>query len=117
METSKSTISIGRSLRSILPHIFLPISMLLGLASPPFRGRGLFWSSVIACIVYLTLVDEFPYDKQLRYCLLSSWLWYVVTLQKLLCSEPEQAYWRLDRQQAEATHMRFGLEKMRWATA
>lgn len=117
MEASKPTISIDPSLKNVLPHILLPISMILGLASPPFKGRGLFWSVLVAYLAYQTLVDEFPADQQLRYALSSSWFWYVVTLQKLLCSEPEQAYWRLDRQQAEATCMRFGLEKIRWATA
>ena len=114
MEALKSAISI---VGKILPHILLPISMLLGLASPPFKGRGIFWSSLIAFLAYQTLVDEIPADQQMKYALSNSWFWYVATMQKLLCSEPEQAYWRLDREPAEAASMPFGLEKIRWATA
>ena len=116
MEELKSTIS-GPSLGSYLPHIFLPISMIFGLASQPFKGRGVFWSSLIAYLAYKTLIDDFPTDKQLRYALSTSWIWYVPTLQKLLCSEPEQTYWRLDKQPAEAARMRFGLQKIRWAAS
>jgi hypothetical protein len=116
MEALKSIIS-HPSLGSILPHILLPISMIFGLASPPFKGRGLFWSIVIAYFAYQTLIDDFPTDTQLKFALSSSWILYVVTLQKLLCSKPEQAYWRLDRQPAEATRMRFGLKKIYWAVS
>ena len=116
MDALKSIIS-RPSLASILPHILLPISMILGLASPPFKGRGLFWSILIAYLAYQTLIDDFPTDTELKYALSSSWIWYVVTLQKLLCSKPEQTYWRLDREPAEATRMRFGLKKICWAAS
>lgn len=115
MEAMKYIFSTGPALGSILPHILLPISMIIGLASPQFKGRGLVWSAIIVYLVYLTIVDKFPADKQLRYALFTSWLWYVVTLQKLLTSVPEKAYWRLDRQPEEATHMQFGLGKIQWA--
>lgn len=117
MEPLKPISNDGPPIKSILPHILLPIFMILGLASPSFKGRGLVWSVAIAYLVYRTLVDEFPADKQLKYALSCSWLWYVPTVQKLLCSEPEKAYWRLDRPRAEATHMPFGLKKIQWATA
>ena len=101
----------------IIPHVLLPFSMILGLASPPFPGRGVFWSCCILVLAYLCLIDTFPINQQMRYSLANAWFWYVPTVQKLICSRPEEAYWRLNRGPAEATHMRFGLNKLGWATA
>jgi len=112
-----ATVGVRPTLGNVLPHILLPLSMILGLASPPFRGRGVFWTTVIGYLVYRSLLDEYPSDGQFRYVVAQSWFWYIPTIQKLLCSEPEQDYWRLDKPQAEAAHMSFGLEKLRWAVA
>lgn len=102
---------------SILPHLLLPCANILALASPPFKGRGLLWSSLIAYLAYLTLVDDYPVDTGVRYGLTNLWFFYLPTIEKLLFSQPEQAYWRLDRQKAEAASMRFGFQKLKWATA
>jgi hypothetical protein len=112
-----ATAGVKPTFGNVLPHVLLPIAMILGLASPPFRGRGVFWTTIIGYLVYRSLLDEFPSDIQSRYAVFQSWFWYMPTIQKLLCSEPEQAYWRLDKLRAEATHMSFGFEKLRWAAA
>jgi hypothetical protein len=102
---------------SILPHLLLPCANILALASPPFKGRGLLWSSLIAYLAYLTLVDDYPIDTGIRYGLTNLWFFYLPTIEKLLFSQPEQAYWRLDRRKAEAASMPFGFQKLKWATA
>src|SRR2546423_6698829 len=112
-----ATAGVKLTLGNVLPHVLLPLSMILELASPPFRGRGVFWTAIIGYLVYRSLLDEFPSDVQFRYAISQSWFWYIPTIQKLLCSEPEQMYWRLDKRKAEAAHMSFGLEKLRWAAA
>jgi hypothetical protein len=52
---------------SILPYLLLPCANILTLASPPFKGRGLLWSSLIAYLAYLTLVDDYPINTGIRY--------------------------------------------------
>lgn len=109
--------ALNQHLSNALPHVLLPFSMVLGLASPPFPGRGVFWSSIIVYLAYRSLADEFPKNTQFRYALSRSWFWYIPTIQKLLSSEPEETYWRLDGPRAEATRMSFGFGKLRWASA
>src|SRR5438105_107698 len=82
-----ATAVVKPTLGNVLPHVLLPLSMILGLASPPFHGRGLFWTTIIGYLVYRSLLDEFPSDVQFRYGISQSWLWYIPTIQKLLCSE------------------------------
>jgi hypothetical protein len=114
----EATMALNQHLSHALPHLLLPVSMILGLASPSFSGRGVFWSSVIVYLASRSLAADFPTDTQFRYALAQSWFWYVPTIQKLLLSaEPANTYWRRDRPQAEAAGMPFGFEKLRWAAA
>jgi hypothetical protein len=62
-------------------------------------------------------VDRYPIDTGIRYGLTNLWFFCLPTIEKLLFSQPEQAYWRLDRQKAEAASMPFGFQKLKWATA
>lgn len=116
------------TLQSILPQILLPLSLLLSLALPPFKLRGPLCSTLILSLVYLTWTSPFPpptSSTQPRYALFAAWFFYVPTLHKLLCTVPEESFWRIRRDEKgkvvsekEAMSMRAcGWEKIKWALA
>jgi hypothetical protein len=116
-ETFSTKASLQLPVGSIIPHLLLPCANILALASPPFKGRGLLWSSLTASLAYLSLFDSYPSNTPIRYGLSCIWVFYLWTLGVLLFTQPEQTYWRLDRPRAEAASMPFGLQKLQWAAA
>lgn len=101
----------------ILPHILLPLAMVFSLSCPNFKGRGVIWSFTITCLAYLTYRSKWPTDSQFRYGMLTSWLWFVPTIEKLLFHIPEQEYWQLSRSNKAIVPPNGGKMKFLWAIA
>jgi hypothetical protein len=106
---------------SIVPHVALYIIQFIALASPPFRGRRLIFSSLIVILaIQAHLNPHFTNTVALAQPFTISWSYYMATLSKLLFSEypgPENNYWRIDKPAKEAlTFAAFGWRKLVWAT-
>jgi hypothetical protein len=104
----------------VLPHITLPLLFFGSLYSPPFRHRGILFSTLILLNVYACIYDDVPSARQARYGLAAAWFFYLPLLEKLLLhhDRPEHDFWRLDRAPREAEAMApFSWDKAVWAVA
>ncbi len=105
---------------SILPHVALFIIQFIALASPPFRGRRLLFSSLIIVLaIQAQLNPHFTNTVAVAQPFTIAWSYYMATLAKLLFSHdagPESEYWRINKPVKEAARLRaYGLQKLTWA--
>ncbi|CAI6334459.1 unnamed protein product [Periconia digitata] len=105
---------------SIVPHVALYAIQFVALASPSFKYRRLFFSSIIiALAIQAHLNPHFTNNVALAQPFTIAWSYYMATLAKLLFSAngPEAQYWRIDRPAAEArSFVGFGWRKLVWAS-
>jgi hypothetical protein len=105
---------------SITPHVALYLVQFIALASPPFRGRRvLFSSAIIALAIQSQLNPHFSNNVAIVQPFTIAWSYYMATLAKLLFSDPpgpEASYWRIDRPAKEAlSYAAFGWRKLVWS--
>lgn len=97
-------------------YILIILLSILSLWSPPFRGRGIIFSTLIATLLYVAQNNSFPRGTSTRFSTGLLWYVYLGTIEKILFTTPEKAYWRLSKPREEAMAMAgFSLEKLRWA--
>lgn len=98
--------------------ILVPISI-SALWVPPFRGRGVLFSSLILSLLYLAILNPpFPGDTNKSVSLALLWYLYFGNIEKVLFQTPESSYWRLGRRRQEALSMPpFSWEKFQWAAS
>src|SRR5579871_4522679 len=96
---------------SILPHILLPISLFLSLASTPFRFRGIIWTFIISFLAYVVWIDPWPPRPEPRYALNNAWFFFLPVIEKVLLHIPEKEFWNLEREKEEG--MRY-MEREEW---
>jgi len=105
---------------SIVPHVCLYLIQFVALASPPFRGRRVLFSSIIIALAIQTqLHPHFTNNVALAQPFTIAWSYYMATLAKLMFSSdgPEARYWRIDKPIAEArSYLGYGWKKLVWAT-
>ena len=110
--------------------VLLPLIQLIALTSPPFRHRAAIFAPLIILLAVWSYIDltrkeptnapphlqsnGLPIDILLP--LLAQWPWYLGTLEKLLFSIPEHAFWRLNRPRGEALTLSW-VAKFKWAVA
>ena len=100
---------------SPVPHILLPLAQVLALALPPFQYRAHIFIPIILFLVWLTWTNLFTASPSTRSLLLSQWPWYLGTIEKLLFTVPENAFWRIGRAPQEARNLAFW-PKFKWAS-
>jgi hypothetical protein len=106
---------------SIIPHVTLYIIQFIALASPPFLGRRLLFSSLIIVLaIQAHRNPHFTNTIALAQPFTIAWSYYMATLAKLLFSSdpgPESEYWRIDKPEKEAlSYTAFLWKKLVWAT-
>lgn len=86
-----------------LPHIVLPLLLLLAFAVPPFSGRGVLFASLIMATDYATKISPWPQNvgesRPMRYGMAGSWLFTLPVLERILLHVPERDFWLLDEAQ------------------
>lgn len=107
---------------SITPHILLWGVQILGLASPPFKGRRTILSILIIGLgTYCSLHPHFTNNFDLAQPFSLGWSFYTAVLAKILFSGsegPENHYWRVDKPAREArAYPGFSWQKMRWTAS
>lgn len=105
---------------SIIPHVALYLVQWIALASPPFRQRRAFFTTVIVALAAYALTHpHFTNDVGLAQPFNIGWSFALATLVKLNLTDPiEENYWRIDRPAREATsYAAFGYQKLRWTSA
>lgn len=102
----------------IAAFLILPGLQILSLWSPPFPGRSIvFVSAIVACAVILHS-EKVSDDPQITYGLGMAWPSYLATIDRLLFSVPEAAFWRVGEKPGEALgYGMFGWKKLKWGAA
>ena len=113
-----------------IPHLLLPVTQLIAFTLPPFRHRAATFAPLIIFLAVWSYIDLTPHEPtnatlhlqtnrpplDILLPLLSQWPWYLGTLEKLLFSIPEHAFWGLNRPRGEALTLSWPA-KFKWAVA
>ncbi|KAK5654631.1 hypothetical protein OQA88_6952 [Cercophora sp. LCS_1] len=85
---------------NILPHILLPILLLIAYIPPPSRFRAPIFVTLLVLLQWRCTVSPWPLNtgesRALRYGLSTSWLFVLPVLQRLTVNTPERDFWRVD---------------------
>lgn len=114
---------------SSYPHVLLLMSLPLALASPPFPGRAVIFSTTILALAMSTQIDaHFTNDPGTAQPFSQLWSVWLATLEKIFSSTrsprvgakpvlgPESLFWRKNSSAQEGENMAgFGQAKLLWA--
>lgn len=107
----------------ILPHVALPLALVLSLFCPPIRARASIFVTLIVLLDYACISSPWPPNegvtRPLRYSATGSWFFVLPVVEKLLLHAPEREFWRTDDPQGPSGTgpQELGWEKLRWAAA
>ncbi|KAK3312231.1 hypothetical protein B0H66DRAFT_608514 [Apodospora peruviana] len=83
----------------ILPHILLPILLILAYFPPPFRGRAPLFLALLAIVQWQCTTSPWPPNagdtRALRYGLNSSWIFALPVVERMVMHTPEKDFFRV----------------------
>ena len=109
--------------QDILPHLALPILLVLSLFVPPFRLRGVLFVALIAVAEWGSTVSLWPPNvgdtRPFKYALAGSWFFVLPVVQRILVHVPERDFWRVDDEEIPGHNQpgEFTWAKAWWALA
>ncbi|KAK4444332.1 membrane bound O-acyl transferase family-domain-containing protein [Podospora aff. communis PSN243] len=84
----------------ILPHILLPLLLVLGYFPPPFRFRAPLFLVLLAICQWGCTASPWPPNegttRALRYGLSSSWIFVLPTVERIVMHTPERDFFRVE---------------------
>jgi hypothetical protein len=107
----------------ILPHILLPILLVLSYFPPPFRFRAPLFLALLALLQWACTTSPWPPNagttRALRYGLSSSWIFLLPTVERIVMHTPERDFFRVeDANDDEVTKKRKNTELVKeWSFA
>ncbi|KAJ9138163.1 hypothetical protein NKR23_g8642 [Pleurostoma richardsiae] len=109
--------------QDILPHVALPILLIVPLTLRPFPGRGVLFVVLIVITDYACTVSRWPPNagatRPYKYALAGSWTFVLCAVERLLLHVPERDFRRVDDTKEPRAQVppELSWAKLRWSAA